>query len=498
MRRFKYPHALVSVFSLLILAACGSGSNSNPPNPSPSPSPSATPLATPSPTPSPDADLDGIFDESDNCRDVVNPSQGDGNGNGIGDACDLPTAQFYEAVTPGSLKILKLDQVTLPTRLKISPDGKLMFVSELSGRVHVYDRVNDSWVRQSTPFMQVNLGGLDISQERGMTGLFFGVDFDAHSSDPLRRDLFVTYQFLDGSDFVNRISRVTVSRSGNLWVAENADMIYQGPNPLNQSYPIGAHQIQDGFSLEYEGLPHLLVSIGDGFLPANATDESFESLGKILLMQRDGSSAAGTRPFANPYIQGKGIRNVFSMLLLPEELDSRRRVLGFENGSDFQDRIWLLELIDFGHETDEAINLGWNGNDQATSWTSIPDLNTPGAFSTQGVLRLISPTVAPTSAALHPGKGIIAPPPGQVGFVVTLFGPTFCTSNCQGKNIMAGSVGNFGNQPGIDNFFPIVRRSAFEPDQLSNPIALDVDPLSGDLFFADIVNGEIDRVVIFP
>lgn len=480
------------------MIACGSGSNSNPLPASPTPTPSASPSATPTPTPSPDADLDGVLDESDNCPDVVNPSQGDSDGDELGDACDLPIAQLYEAVSPGTLKILKLDQVSLPTRLKISPDGSLMFVSELSGKVHVFDRVNDSWVRQASPFMEINLGGLDISEERGMTGLFFGVDFDADSSDPLRRDLFVTYQFLDGSDFVNRISRVTVSRSAGQWIAENAEMIYEGPNPLNQTYPIGAHQIQDGFSVDYEGSAHLLVSIGDGFLPATATDESFESLGKILLMKRDGSPAAGARPFANPYLQGKGIRNVFSMAILPEALDPRRRVLGLENGSDFQDRIWLLELIDFGHETDAGINLGWNGNDQDLSWTSIPDLNTPGAFSTQGVLRLISPTVAPTSLALHPGRGLIAPPPGQVGFVATLFGPTFCTGTCSGKQIVAGSVGNFGNQPGIDNFFPIVKRSSVDPSALSNPIALDVDPQSGDLFFADIVSGEIDRVVIFP
>ncbi|MBW2940564.1 ImpA family metalloprotease [Zhongshania aquimaris] len=36
----------------------------------------------------PDRDNDGIYDSVDNCPDVINPSQQDGNANGIGDACE--------------------------------------------------------------------------------------------------------------------------------------------------------------------------------------------------------------------------------------------------------------------------------------------------------------------------------------------------------------------------------------------------------------------------
>jgi len=48
--------------------------------------------ATPSPTSNPtanDADGDGIPNATDNCPNVANPDQKDGDGNGIGDACDL-------------------------------------------------------------------------------------------------------------------------------------------------------------------------------------------------------------------------------------------------------------------------------------------------------------------------------------------------------------------------------------------------------------------------
>lgn len=39
--------------------------------------------------PSPDSDGDGVPDASDNCPSVWNPDQADGNGNGIGDACEF-------------------------------------------------------------------------------------------------------------------------------------------------------------------------------------------------------------------------------------------------------------------------------------------------------------------------------------------------------------------------------------------------------------------------
>ena len=44
-------------------------------------------------TPPPDADGDGIPDSTDNCPNVSNPDQKDSNGNGIGDACEVPVVK---------------------------------------------------------------------------------------------------------------------------------------------------------------------------------------------------------------------------------------------------------------------------------------------------------------------------------------------------------------------------------------------------------------------
>ncbi|MFM8176869.1 MAG: thrombospondin type 3 repeat-containing protein, partial [Candidatus Limnocylindrus sp.] len=50
-------------------------------DPSASPSPSLDPLA--------DEDGDGLTNDIDNCPLIANPDQLDGNGDGIGDACEL-------------------------------------------------------------------------------------------------------------------------------------------------------------------------------------------------------------------------------------------------------------------------------------------------------------------------------------------------------------------------------------------------------------------------
>jgi len=96
-------------------------------------------------------------------------------------------------VTPDTfdLSVIALG-LNLPTRIKISPDGQFMFISELSGNVILFVKSGDEWNRQDTLFY--DLGDLEVTGERGLTALFFGANFDPKSPDSEDRDVFLSYQ----------------------------------------------------------------------------------------------------------------------------------------------------------------------------------------------------------------------------------------------------------------------------------------------------------------
>ncbi|MDI1443087.1 thrombospondin type 3 repeat-containing protein [Polyangium sp. 6x1] len=82
-RRNRFSYA-TGLFTALILAGCMDFGA-----PGESVETSRDNLAAP-PVTCPDGDADGICDSSDNCPGVGNPEQRDGDGNGLGDACDCP------------------------------------------------------------------------------------------------------------------------------------------------------------------------------------------------------------------------------------------------------------------------------------------------------------------------------------------------------------------------------------------------------------------------
>ncbi|HKX12594.1 MAG TPA: PQQ-dependent sugar dehydrogenase [bacterium] len=435
------------------------------PTPGPAVSPSPAPSLTPEPTPTPSADpID------------------------------------YVESSPGTFRIGILDSgLIAPTRLKISPDGNLLFAAELAGKVWVYRKIGDQWLRQDAPFYDVGDLSGGLVEERGMTGLFFGADFDPDSSDPLHREVFLTYQRLDSGDglYKNRITRVTLTLEDDDYLGSAPALIYQAPQPVPEG-EFGSHQIQDGIGFTYEGAPHFLVAVSDGFVGEDALDESVEGRGKILLLQRDGGDPLGPRPFANPRIQAIGIRNPYSLNFLPETVDPRRRILGMENGNAEQDRLWLLELVDFDHANDAPVSLGYTGSDSDLGWTQIPDLNSLSTPSEEGVLTVVHPRTSPVCADLHPGGGPI-PLPGanEVVFVATEFGDTRGT-NDSGRDIVMGVIQNLDGQPALkeiagNKLTRIIQRAPAAIGQVGNPLALAVDPANGDILFADIFTGVLYR-----
>jgi len=395
----------------------------------------------------------------------------------------------YEGVIPGTLDISVVESgLEQPTRIKISPDGGFILVAQLNGGVVVFRRDSGGWKRQGALFF--DLGGLGVPDNSGLTGLFFGADFDPGSPDPLQRDVFLSYQRDVFGVNRNRITRVTFTKQGEDFVGTDPAVIYQAPQP---AAPF--HQIQDGIGIIYEGAPHILVSIGDAFKPVDSLDITKEGRGKLLLMQRDGADPLGPRPYpASPKVQVIGLRNTYGIAMAPEDVDSRRRVIGVENGKQFQDRIWFLEAVDFGHEVDGRVSLGYTGSDTDAGWTTNPDVNAPGASKPEAVLALISPVVSPGSVSFHPGGGIIpASGSGQASFLAVYFGGNASVDNSPGKQIVLVVIDNLDAQP-LVSLTPIVQRTEEALGGPGNPIALDVDIVTGEFYFADFVTGKLYRV----
>ncbi len=65
-----------------------------------------------------DGDGDRVGDFKDNCPDIVNPNQVDGDGNGIGDTCDAPTAPPSTSLAPAR------DTVSPKLKVQFSAKGK--------------------------------------------------------------------------------------------------------------------------------------------------------------------------------------------------------------------------------------------------------------------------------------------------------------------------------------------------------------------------------------
>lgn len=413
--------------------------------------------------------------------------------------CDpAATAPTYRGAVPGQVEVELVDcGLTWASRLKFSPEGRYLLVARLDGRVDAYRRTDAGWRRQDVPFY--DLGDLGVENESGLTGLFYGAGFDPDARRSEERDVFLTYQTLVDDTPRNRIARLTFDRDGERVVGTHLEILYTSPEATAD-----AHQVQDGVSFEYRGAPHILVAFGDAKLASTALDLSQESRGKLLLMRRDGSDPLGPRPWPDhPLYAAIGVRNPYGMVMLPDSIDPQRRVLGVENGNDNNDRIWLAEVVDFGGEVHGTLSFNYDGSDQSRAWTVVRDVNTPGPFKRNAVLfPEISPPISPTSVALHPGKGPIpVPGPGQVVFVTAFFGKTGSPENRPGKNIQFARVGNLqgASYQVIDPLTPLVERTdAADGVVYGHPVAMDVDPQTGDIFFADIVTGELNRARLLP
>lgn len=349
------------------------------------------------------------------------------------------------------------DQVTAPTRLKLTPDGKFLLVTQITGEVLSFKRTDVGWNPQPQLVTKVDTKAIGFPpDELGLVGLVFSADFATNHL------VFLLYSYKQSDDQIyNRISSFQLTEKNDQLQATSPKLVYQANVPGNPS-----HQITDGLGVKVGGKPHLLVLVGEGFKGALAQDPTAHA-GKLMLIPEDGS---------HPKVQALGIRNAY--VIAPNPLDAKRRFFIADTGPDKYDRIIYTDLL-----TDQSLNFNWDGTTESLA-QAIAD-PTFSQVEDMVILRLPE-TRTFTGLAVHPlTKTVLA----------TVFGQTGSPLNAPGKEIWQGKLINLDNQPQLD-FKTIITRNPAADGKLGNPIGLEVDPQTGDFFFADILEGKIYRVFI--
>jgi glucose/arabinose dehydrogenase len=407
---------------------------------------------------------------------------------------DLPSSAFRlhpDVAASGTLDVVDCGY-RLPARLAFSPDGDLLLVAQLRGQLYAYVRDEGGALRlQPEPLF--DLGDLGVRDEAGLSGVTFTADFDL-AGDSVQRELFISYQRALDDGARNRVHRLRLRRDEAGSVVVEADaVIWTGSEPVGQ-----AHQIQQGVAFVRAGEVHVLFAVGDANDAANAREPSGAN-GTLLMMRRDGRPPAGARPWpAHPYTQAIGHRNAYGITMLPADVDERRGVVGVENGNANNDRAWLFRVVDFDGDGTVQLDLGYDGDDEASSWTQARDPNTRGALGEgrNAVFRTFSPPVAPTSVAFHRGGvgPIPASSPGEASLVAGFFGESGSGSVRPGKNLQLLRLTNIEGAALQSSAQVLVERRLDTEGEFRHPVGLDVDPTDGSIWFADIISGDLHRV----
>jgi hypothetical protein len=389
----------------------------------------------------------------------------------------------YVAVDPTKFEVSSFaDSLVAPTRVKITPDGKFLLASQITGEVLAFTRTSNGWNSEPKELLKVETRFPGFPpDEAGFVGMIFSVDYTENGK------LFLLYTYKDENGQIqNRISMTMLSAKNGDLKASTPEQIYQANTPGNV-----AHQITDGISLSVLGKSHLMVLIGEGFVANKAQDAKLEA-GKVILIQEDGSDPLGARPYSeNPKILALGIRNAY--VLAENPFDSNSRVAIGDTGPDKYDRIIYTSLVDTEGKAREPLNFGWDGS-QENLKKPIPDPNELRVADM--VISRLEDALTFTGLAFHPGKGAIPSSNQQKQSVlVTIFGKSGSKENEPGKEVWLGRLTNLSRQPKI-SFESIVKRNPDAEGKLGNPIGLEIDGQTGDFFFADILEGKIYQVKI--
>ncbi len=385
----------------------------------------------------------------------------------------------YQAVSP-YVAIVHVfdDSMSQVSHIEITPDGQYMLVGTLPGTVWIYHKVDGMFRRQNDPFFVVKTSQPGWPpQEAGLTGIALGADFEKSA------DVFLLYSFAkEKRSFRNRVLRVTFTKRGKKVVGRNPVEIFEANTPGT-----GSHQIQKGVGVMVAGKPHLLFNLGEGFVAERALNPK-EEAGKVMLIQRDGSTPVGTRPFPeSPKVQAIGVRNPPAIARNPV---NGKITIGDTGPSNF-DRFLYGALFDESGQNDQKISFNWNGTEESLK-LAAPDLY--DSANADMVLYRWAPTEMVVNIAFYENEKLPKLPESQQYVLIALFGKTGEPGNEPGKKIMLGILTHGRNTTLA--LTPLIVRSPDVEGKLGHPLGLAVDPTTKEMYFGDILEGRIYRVVV--
>jgi len=393
---------------------------------------------------------------------------------------DIFSGTGYAALDPDKFDVSVVSSdLVAPTRIKITPDGKFLLITQITGDVLAFTRTETGWSTEPHKVVTVETSVPGFPpEEAGLVGLIFSSNYSQNGK------VFLLYSFRDKDEKIqNRISSTSLQEKNNKLTGSTPELIFEANVAGSTS-----HQITDGIALEILDTPHLLFLIGEGFMGKRAQDPNLEG-GKVMIITEDGKDPLGPRPYAqNPKIQALGIRNAYNIASNPYDSN---KVLIADTGPNRFDRIIYTMLIDPVGKELKPLNFNWDGVEESLE-KILPDPNN-SAVSDMVLIRL-EKTLTFTGLVIHDGKNSIPSSTEQTQSVLaSVLGKTGSKDNEPGKQIWLGQLTNLATQPKL-SFEPIIARNQEAQGKLGNPLALEVDKQTGDFFFADILEGKLYQV----
>lgn len=206
--------------------------------------------------------------------------------------------------------------LSFPSKMALTPDGRVFITEVYTGDLRVVDIVNGTWQLRPTPLYHVDGPALGPAiGDQGLTGIVLDQNFLVNGY------IYINYTVLDGS--ANRVLRLK-EVSGQ--VVEETVVIDNLPSAVTHN----------GGDLHFGPDGKLYLTTGEAEQSALAQDPT-TLFGKMLRYNRDGSIPSDNLIPGSP-VYAWGLRNTFDFLFHPLTGD----IWATENGPDVNDEIDLI------------------------------------------------------------------------------------------------------------------------------------------------------------